>query len=140
MRKLILPLIAVVIVCGCSTTTVQLGRPIKVADVKNIEPGKTTKTEVLKKFGPPASITVTSAGFESYMFVDAATNNHTLTLPPILIIYVDGVASTIGKALVVNFRGDVVANYAYTVNSLMGAAQAGSTQGFQGMALDALGE
>ncbi len=130
---LIIP--AILLACGCSTAKMQVGRPIKFEEVKKIEPGKTSKLDILKNFGPPAAVTINSAGIESYMFVEAAADNHTWILPPLLIIYVDGVASTVGKMLVVNFSGEVVANYGYTVNSTMGAGEAGNTAGYSGAVL-----
>ncbi|TET37266.1 MAG: hypothetical protein E3J72_06390 [Planctomycetota bacterium] len=136
MKHVIIILFAVTfLACGCATTQVKIGRKISAADVNEIKIGKTTKTEILKKFGAPMTISIDPRGVEVYGFVELASDNHTWAIPPMLVIYIDGKASSIGKMLSVAFKDDIVRHWSYSVNSTMGAAEAGSTQGISGATL-----
>jgi outer membrane protein assembly factor BamE (lipoprotein component of BamABCDE complex) len=136
-KRFLLPafLAAVALLAGCSTTDMRVGRVIKAEDVNKIAPGKTTRVEILNMFGPPAAATITSEKVLSYVFVEARAENHTWIIPPLLVIYIDAVAANAVRSLVINFKNDLVVNYAFSTNSMMGAASAGSTEGISGMTL-----
>ncbi|MHC4661176.1 MAG: hypothetical protein ACYS8W_05755 [Planctomycetota bacterium] len=136
MRNTVIALAFIAILaCGCSTTQVKIGKKISAADINGIEKGTTTRAEIIGKFGAPASIMRNSEGVEAYVFVELGQDNHMWLVPPLFNIYISGAASSCGKVLVVAFKDDIVQNYSYTVNSTMGAAEAGSTSGFSGATL-----
>jgi len=96
---------------GCSTTT---GTKVEAADVAFITKGKTTKSELLTKFGQPARRAVESSGGEVLLWFFAKTDIDAKTFIPFVGAFMAG-STTAFQELQVKFdKNGIVTDHKYS--------------------------
>ena len=111
MKKLIYLFVMVMLVSGCMTINTGLGeKEIDPQLVSKIELNKTTKSDILKWFGNPHSISTTAAGQEVYKFVFMQTKSKITPIPFNTKMAID----TKYQELNVIFKDGIVVDYTST--------------------------
>lgn len=128
---------AVVAVCLSGCFGMKTGQKFDDSSVKNIRTGKTTKAEVIQKFGQPPTRNSTGGGKEtwSYQYQEIKSHATAASYVPVVNIFAGGGKSKMeSQTLIVNFEGDIVSACTYgksssgsTVNT--GLVGMGSTSG-----------
>jgi len=95
---------------ACATSNYSVGNDFSSSDVKKIEKGKTTSSQILMWFGMPYMKTVVSKNSEKWIYTysagTATSRNYIVTSK----IETDGVH----KVLDILFENDVVINYTFS--------------------------
>ena len=97
------------------------GKKVNEADVLKIEPGKTTKEQVVQYLGQPASKTTTSNGCEIWTYIHGSTKVRPETYIPIVGAFAGG-ADTASESFIVNFSQDGKVKDYQRTNTTTGAS------------------
>jgi hypothetical protein len=112
---------------GCVGMDMTSGTPMTSADASSLVKGKTTRTEVEQRLGPPASITMTSDGRTmatySYYKIQAAVDPKTYI--PVVGLFVGGATGTgQTQTLIVTYgKSNRVEDYTYSQGGSTGQSQ-----------------
>lgn len=100
-----------VITTGCATSQ---GNQVDVSDTSSIVDGKTTKSELISKFGQPTQTTRDSKGKQTLVWLHTKSTIHAATYIPVVGMFAGG-ATTENKTLTVFIdRRGIVQGHEYS--------------------------
>jgi len=121
MRHFLIAAAIAVLVTGCGTVS---GTRIEASDLTTIQKGRTAKSELIQKYGPPSETSVDSAGKESASWYHSQSTTDAKTFIPIAGAFIGG-ATTETTTLKVFFdKRGIVQDFEYsggTINSKLGS-------------------
>lgn len=111
MRHLILAAAIAILATGCGTTS---GTRIESSDLTSIQKGRTTKSEIIQKYGEPMETSVDSAGKETLFWYHSRSKIDAKTFIPIAGAFLGGGTSESTSLKVFLDKRGIVQDYEYT--------------------------
>lgn len=110
MRYLILAA-AIAILAGCGTTS---GTRIESSDLSSIQKGRSTKSEMIQKYGEPTETSVDSTGKETLFWYHTRSKTDAKTFIPIAGAFLGGGSSESTSLKVFLDKRGIVQDYEYS--------------------------
>ncbi len=137
MMMRVLVVLAVVSLCGCASSTMQVGTPIDPGKVSQIEKGVTTRAQVEAMFGQASGTSLLGSGrrIATYSSINSTGEAHVTAANFIPIagafVPVHGTGtSRVQQLQIIYTAQDVVEDYSYSDNASQTTTTAGAFTGF----------
>lgn len=121
MRHLIIAAAIAMLATGCGSTS---GRKIESSDLASIQKGRTAKSELIQKYGPPTETSVDGAGKETVSWYHSQSTTDAKTFIPIAGAFIGGGTTETTSLKVFFDKRGIVQDYEYSggkINSKLGS-------------------